>query len=130
MLQVVAVAVPLGAGFGIGLAIKDEVKGWYKVCLLVGFANKFSCIVCQGIVTSVAFSHCHLAAQTLKKPDWNPPDWLFGPVWSALYTAMGVASWEVWRKGQSPPQCVGSDMAVLQSHQLLCHCGARLVSRA
>ncbi len=32
-LQVVAVAVPLGAGFGIGLAIKDDVKGWYKVCL-------------------------------------------------------------------------------------------------
>ena len=54
--------------------------------------------------TSSAFSDIYVAAQTLKKPDWNPPDWLFGPVWSALYTAMGVASWEVWRKGQSSSQ--------------------------
>ena len=29
----------------------------------------------------------------LTKPCWTPPDWIFGPVWTALYTCMAVAAW-------------------------------------
>ncbi|MBG9389885.1 TspO/MBR family protein [Caenimonas aquaedulcis] len=34
----------------------------------------------------------------LALPDWAPPASAFGPVWSALYTLMGVAMWLVWRE--------------------------------
>ena len=36
---------------------------------------------------------------TLNKPTWNPPGWIFGPVWSALYAMMAVAAWLVWKRG-------------------------------
>lgn len=34
----------------------------------------------------------------LDKPSWNPPGWIFGPVWSVLYLLMGISAWIVWRK--------------------------------
>jgi translocator protein len=34
--------------------------------------------------------------QALQKPDWNPPAFLFGPVWSTLYVLIAVSLWRIW----------------------------------
>lgn len=35
----------------------------------------------------------------LRKPEWSPPRWIFGPVWTLLYISMAVSTWRVWRTG-------------------------------
>jgi tryptophan-rich sensory protein len=34
---------------------------------------------------------------TLSKPTWNPPDSVFGPVWTTLFVLMAIAGWLVWK---------------------------------
>ncbi len=36
--------------------------------------------------------------ERLVKPRWRPPNWLFAPVWTALYVTIAVSGWLVWRE--------------------------------
>ncbi|MCW0212814.1 MAG: tryptophan-rich sensory protein [Pseudonocardia sp.] len=35
---------------------------------------------------------------SLEQPDWAPPSWLFGPVWTVLYVLIAISGWLVWRR--------------------------------
>lgn len=59
--------------------------GWIGLCFLAPAAGAF------------AMPDGWYAA--LRKPSWNPPGWVFGPVWTLLYTMMAVAAWMVWKRG-------------------------------
>lgn len=54
-------------------------------CLAIGYFS--------GIVTRSSISDWY---PTLEKPSFNPPNWVFAPVWSFLYIMMGVAAGLVW----------------------------------
>ena len=36
--------------------------------------------------------------ETLNKPSFNPPNWIFGPVWTLLYLIMGISLWRIWEQ--------------------------------
>ena len=36
----------------------------------------------------------------LRKPAWNPPSYLFGPVWAILYLVMGISIWLIWKSNK------------------------------
>ncbi|MFI0490819.1 TspO/MBR family protein [Flavobacterium sp.] len=56
-------------------------------CLVVGYFS--------GMVTRSAIITWY---PTLVKPSFNPPNWIFAPVWSMLYIMMGVAAGLVWNR--------------------------------
>ncbi|MES2623713.1 MAG: TspO/MBR family protein [Pseudomonadota bacterium] len=50
----------------------------------------------------------------LARPEWAPPAWLFGPVWTLLYVMMAVSSWLIWRLGRNTNVYIGLALFVLQ----------------
>lgn len=74
--------------------------GWVLLCFLAPALGAFS-------IPDAWYA-------SLQKPPWNPPGWVFGPVWSLLYTMMAVAAWLVWRRGGFALQMVPLTLFLVQ----------------
>lgn len=67
---------------------------------LLGFVVLcFAVAAAGGAVTATSVGTWYAG---LAKPAFNPPDWVFGPVWTVLYVMMAVAAWRVWRRRAAP----------------------------
>lgn len=73
----------------------DQSKAWLGSVLALGLWIAFSFAAAIG----GAFTEMGAWYRSLEMPGWNPPGWVFGPVWTALYVMLGVAAWRVWRHG-------------------------------
>ena len=56
------------------------------------------CFVAAGIGTYFTTPSISGWYASLNKPFFSPPNWIFGPVWTLLYTMMGIALYIVWNK--------------------------------
>lgn len=55
------------------------------------------CLAVAGIAGAVTSTSVSTWYQSLEKPFFNPPDWVFAPVWTTLYLFMAIACWRIWR---------------------------------
>jgi benzodiazapine receptor len=61
-----------------------------------------SILICQGagavgsFFTSPVISSWYAG---LEKPSFNPPNWIFAPVWTILFLLMGISLYLIWRRG-------------------------------
>jgi len=57
------------------------------------------CLLAGGIGAMATQTSVNTWYTTLNKPFFNPPNWIFGPMWTTLYILMGVAAGIVWSRG-------------------------------
>ncbi|MEO6725227.1 MAG: TspO/MBR family protein [Blastocatellia bacterium] len=71
----------------------SSLRQWFGLAVFVAIC--FAVAGVGSLLTTPSLSGWYAA---LQKPPWNPPNWVFGPVWSALYLGMAIAGWLVWRE--------------------------------
>jgi translocator protein len=83
----------------------SKVKQFTQLALLI--------LMCQTVGFFSAFfsdTKDNVWAGSLNRPSWDPPSYVFAPVWTILYTLMGIALWLVLKSNTPKPQ---KDKAVL-----------------
>lgn len=61
------------------------------------------CLIVSGFTGWVSASHITGWYQALNQPSFNPPSWVFAPVWTTLYITIGIAGGLLWQKRRKHP---------------------------
>lgn len=79
--------------------------------LLVSLALPLTLGAIAGLYTADAIPGWY---KTLNRPSFNPPDWLFGPVWTTLYILMGISLFLIWKQSASKERNLAIFVFLLQ----------------
>lgn len=71
-----------------------KINNAFKLIIAIGISELAGIIGSVFTMPSVTSWYVGIA-----KPAFNPPAWVFGPVWTTLFALMGIAAFLVWRKG-------------------------------
>lgn len=67
-------------------------KNWLKLLISIILPQ-----IAGGLGALVTISSVGSWYQTIEKPSFNPPSWIFGPTWTLLYIMMGVSLYLIWK---------------------------------
>ena len=72
------------------------------------------CFVAAGIGSLFTAISVKTWYAQLRRPEWTPPNWIFGPVWTALYLLMAISAWLVWRSTSWPDARFALTLFIIQ----------------
>jgi translocator protein len=67
-------------------------KNWQKLVIAILIPQVSGVLGALVTVSSVGSWY-----QTINKPSFNPPSWIFGPVWTSLYIMIGISLYLMWK---------------------------------
>lgn len=102
-LKLAEVAAPLNSG--------DRQPQMRWIWLVIWMAI---CFTVAGVSARWTAAEIPVWYRTLTRPAIAPPNWVFGPVWTLLYTLMAVAAWLVWQSPASPQRTWGLILFLVQ----------------
>ncbi len=96
--------------------MNTQAHGWHKNRSdLIGLGGFLAlCLAVSGLGAIATATSVGSWYQALEKPSFNPPDWVFGPVWTLLFILMAIAGWRIWRAARSTARTIALVMFAVQ----------------